>query len=430
MPPALSTSSDSSIKFPLVVFLLLGLAPLYWYMNKTHPTILTASERAADFTPGSSDWYFTVKLPEAPFSAAGAEDYKRTLAAWLAALQREGFHAMRLSDVRAHINNGIGLPDKTVVLMFEPGYANTFKMAAPILKWYRMPAVWITNAAAVKRSNRKYVSTFGIWCMRLSGLWDIGSYDQPGILTIQTKNIGKLTFGTPARPVWVTPGAMTYALNQSKSLCMMNRLKISSSWSDRELISRLLNEVPVIGTSQLSARQIGDRVWGTSIPGTSFTNALLSFKAPLDKRAVSISWPGTRGLNDFDLQLEASSLIGEMWLLLRSNREKSENVRVGFTSGYLIIETEKQGKKERLATITLSSRKRSFATTLSLHGDELKVLMDGNLMIDTHSIPTSSSKQAMLEMMIYNKIRGTASADGIRLIFNPQTPPAPAPPKA
>jgi hypothetical protein len=41
--------------------------------------------------------------------------------------------------------------------------------------------------------------------------------------------------------------------------------------------------------------------------------------------------------------------------------------------------------------------------------------------VELHAIPEPASDKVLLELMAYNKIRGTASAEGIRLIFNSQT---------
>ena len=227
--PSTSSSSSSTStgnnRLSIAMFILIGLFPFYWFFSKSHLPNLAAPEGPADFTPGASDWYLTVKMPEAPFDSVGMEAYKKTLSAWLAGLQRVGFHPILLSDVYSHANHNAGLPDKAVVLTFEPGYAHTYELAAPILSWYKTPAVWITNTAAIKRSNRKYVSNFRIWRMKHSGQWDVGSYDSPGVLTIQAKQNGKMAFGSASQPTWVTGGKMSYAINQRKAPNRMNRLK-------------------------------------------------------------------------------------------------------------------------------------------------------------------------------------------------------------
>ena len=327
---------------------------------------------------------------------------------------------MLLSEVYGLASRGQGLPDKAVVLMFEPGYGHTYQVAAPILRWYKVPALWITNAAAVKRSNRRYVSNFRLWAMKRSGLWDVGFYDNPATLTLQSGGFTKLKFGSDRRPVWAA-GPVTHALNTVKQMSLMNRLKVDPQWTDRELVARLMNEMPVRGTVQLSAQSAGGRYWGYFRPGIAFNGASFNLAAPIDKRAIGVAWTGTRGLTNFDVQLEASSVVGELWLLLRADPARRQAVRVGFLPGHVQAELEDGPQKTRLASADAATLEpgRPFSAAVSLHENVLRVTLNGNAVLEVRSIPSRGSEDAQIQLMAYNRIRGTAAAGGLRLILSP-----------
>lgn len=90
----------------------------------------------------------------------------------------------------------------------------------------------------------------------------------------------------------------------------------------------------------------------------------------------------------------------------------------------LLVESANQNKRERILQVPLGilSRHDKFTTTLSLRGSRLSVQLNGRRIADTHLIPAPVPGDAMLEMIIYNRIRGTASADGIRMIYTPVFP--------
>ena len=55
-------------------------------------------------------------------------------------LQEEGFQAVSLSEIHAHLATGAALPERAVGLTFDDGYLDNWVFAFPLLKKYGMKA--------------------------------------------------------------------------------------------------------------------------------------------------------------------------------------------------------------------------------------------------------------------------------------------------
>src|SRR5437016_621518 len=75
-----------------------------------------------------SNWYLVLRMPEIPSAVTDVEATQKILLERIEALRREGFHPILLSDVHRHIEKGVGLPSKPVVLLFDPGHRHTYDM--------------------------------------------------------------------------------------------------------------------------------------------------------------------------------------------------------------------------------------------------------------------------------------------------------------
>src|SRR5436309_3298425 len=102
---------------------------------------------------------------------------------------------MLLSEVSWRLNHGRGVPEKTVVLVFDPGHRQTYQIVKPILAQHHWPAVWLTNGSAMKRGHREYVTYHTAEKMRASGWWDVGYSDEKGNFALKTLRYGTLHLG-------------------------------------------------------------------------------------------------------------------------------------------------------------------------------------------------------------------------------------------
>lgn len=60
--------------------------------------------------------------------------------AQMAHLAGNGYHVAPLGDLRAFLEGSASLPQRTVVITIDDGYASTFDIAFPVLKQYSLPA--------------------------------------------------------------------------------------------------------------------------------------------------------------------------------------------------------------------------------------------------------------------------------------------------
>ena len=75
------------------------------------------------------DWFLVLHMPEVPMDPARAAASARTLHVWLKELQRYGYKPMLLSEVRSRLERGFGLPERTIALVYEPGYHHTYNFS-------------------------------------------------------------------------------------------------------------------------------------------------------------------------------------------------------------------------------------------------------------------------------------------------------------
>jgi len=408
---------------PILIFFFIGIAPIYWFQwhgkSLTPPNVL----RAANSRPGPADWFLILKVPEAPFGASETVAFKARFSGWLSKLSQQGFQPMLLSDVCQRLKYGVGLPEKAVVLVVDPGLAHTYEVIAPDLEWYKFPAVWLTRNEIIQNGDRRYLSQHQLDVMEKSKMWDIGFYEGFQKITVESRDYGKITLGNGQQGIWATtPG--NGAVNRANHLSVLNRLNARVNWDEQEVVNRLLNDVPFPqGTAELTAHQIQNRAWGSVVTrGTSVT-AAFNLRAPSDKRSLNVAWQGTRGVTDFDLQLDFKPVSGELWLLLRSDGRTGDSLHIGFTEDSIVVEEECNHVRRRITSAALSPFQHSdhINAEISLIKNQLKVSSIENQIINTGSFSPSSSRSGIVELFIYDKIRGTAAADSIRMIMTRRT---------
>ena len=83
-------------------------------------------------------------------------------------LVRERYRPMRLSDVAAAINAGEALPPDAVVITFDDGYDDNYRIAYPILKELGVPATFFISTGHID-SGRPYAYDWLVHMILLTG---------------------------------------------------------------------------------------------------------------------------------------------------------------------------------------------------------------------------------------------------------------------
>lgn len=78
-----------------------------------------------------------------------------TLDEHLAALDRAGYTAVTMADLRAYVERGTDLPDKPVVITFDDGYRSNVEIGLPLLEKYQMKATIYVIGCSVGKDTYK-----------------------------------------------------------------------------------------------------------------------------------------------------------------------------------------------------------------------------------------------------------------------------------
>jgi hypothetical protein len=347
---------------------------------------------------GDAHWYFVIRLPEAPWDPQGTKFVQARTAEWLGALIQEGFHPMLFSDITARFKQGIGVPDKALVIVFQPGYKHTCETLEPLFTHFKSPTVWLIDRTAIQRSDPRYVHRHRAALMVQSKWWDV----------IDSAN-----------PVW-TPGTGRSALNWNPGADHVNRLNVSLQWSGRELVNRLLAENPLQSCMQLTVRTVQGRLTGVLSTPENVANAF-RLEAPLGKHSTTVAWLGTKGSPDARIDFDVPSRVGDFVLALRSEIESDGEVRLGYGDGMISIDDCWQGRHTRLAAVPWLPRipHEALHGTLTLVGDRLELIHPGNPPLQVTLNHSGAPRGGIVRLTVYDKIRGAAFADSIRLVMTP-----------
>jgi hypothetical protein len=385
----------------------------------------TRVERAGRVPPpavaaGEARWFLTVRMPEVPVGEGAAENARRRVEEWLLALEREGFRPVRLSQAVKRLRAGEGLPEKSVALVFDPGYRSTYEALAPLLARRRWPATWVTDAPGLRAKDRRYVSLRDAREMSGSGWWDVGMKEKdPTRLTLLTREWGPVVLNGRGSALWAGRDGK-YALNGGDPR-RLRRLNANMAWSGQELVDRLLSERPLTGPARLGLRQIQEMRWGMVEPLSEDGDPGFELKTHPDGRGAAVYWLGTRGVTDLRVDLTVKSLMGELWLLLRSDEKAGEAVRVAFADGAVAVEEERGGVQNLVGGGEADElgQPASFTATVKLAGDRVEVWVDGRLCASAADLAVGGSGDAVTRLMIYEKVTGVARAESVSIRAEP-----------
>jgi hypothetical protein len=390
-----------------------------WYAVERPPIHPPGPTIPAVSNLDASDRYFIVRLPEAPADATAATRVAERLDQWLFALKKAGFRPLRLSEVWQALTDDRPIPAKGVVLVFEPGMRRSYETLGPVLARHKWPAVWIMDRHFYDHPDPTYMSPHALAQMQRSGLWELGFVHAAAEnFVLDFDETHRQTLSRLLHP-FTWRNDVPQALNRGLPGMTLNRLNANVAWTGEQLVGYLLSEVPVVRSARLTYHAIYHRLIGRAVEDGSGE----PLPAPFDlepnpeSRATALSWPSTRGIEDYDLHLRVNSWVGELWLLLGTQPETHGSVRVGFKEGAVVVRDDRL-ISTALAKWPLPSLNRGPLDVWIRCRDHRLILRVNGSVFPLVDIPAMNwSEEGILGFYIQDKVRGAAQAQAVALDF-------------
>jgi hypothetical protein len=399
----------------LLIFLLIAsIATYYWYKTSVYRTHVIPPPPVES---RKGNWFYVLRMPEMQVHA-DMRSSRQQFSKWMNTLQKEGFHFLLLSDVVRQLSQGMELPEKTAVIVFDPGYWRTAETYVPLLRKMVIPAVWLTDGKALELNDKRFISRHLAKTLETSGLWDVGYYSSKTPMTLKSHGVEMLLLGH--RFLW-KEGAGRYALNRGLSANAFDRLNVNPKWTEQDLLHRLMVERPLHGSALLSLQQIQGRAWGIGLDAGSPREQRFTLRAPPGSRSGSIYWLGTLGANDVHLRMEVQSLVGEMHILVRSDPSTGNGLAVIFERGRVTVDQDKNFKTERLAAVPCREimPRAPFKATLAVMGRQLALAVNGHPLVALDTLSEPAANQGMIRLVVQDSLKGVGEARSVRMIFTP-----------
>lgn len=360
------------------------------------------------------DGFQIIRFPELPPEGSRAQEGVRRMSEWLRELRKAGFWVRPFSEVMTRVRQGKGLPLKTVVVVFDPAYRTTVEQARPLLETWRTPALWITHLPGVFRTDRRFVSTRTRRELAAEPWWDVALSAGENGFVLETEADAAHRFFR-----WSSDSG-TAGFNTGRSPSGLTRLHANAEWSAMEFLDRLSADLPVRERKRLTVRRIQDRLWGVAVSAGAPGN--FDLEVPSDQRTTSVTWEGTRGIRDLELELGIGNWFGEVWLHLRADRTRQELIRVGLMGDRVRV-IEERGEAllgDSSAPLVLGPDGR-VGLRLRLEGDTLAIqTCDGSERIRAF-LHLPGSDAGRFELVLYDRVRGAAVARDISLVASPRS---------
>lgn len=358
--------------------------------------------------------YFILRMP--PITSqyeSGIETMRLRYGAWLEALTAAGYRPLLFSELYRLTADQAGVPPKSVVLMFDPGFRRTYHIVSPILERHRWSAVWMSDLAAMKARHREHISFHTARRMVRSGLWDVGLKKTDGTYRFdigqeENFNLGNRTHGTWA----AISGGL--GLNQTGALFALNCLNVNSDWLPTDLVNRLNAELPVEGPVYFSLGGVQNLTWGL----TQKEPATFNLAAEPQQRSAIVSWLGTKGLDNAKFRLKGKGLAGTLSLRLRWDEISGSGLQISVAHNKLVVQEWKNGES-RLVYKVSRPMEPNFRVLAMLVGDRLALSMDGGA---TAAIPTPlwpGSGKGVTQVYLQDGVMGAARVRDIEIFFEP-----------
>jgi hypothetical protein len=254
--------------------------------------------------------------------------------------------------------------------------------------------------------------------MQGSGLWDMALYQDPAKQFILTGD------ASPSRPLSWVENANWQAKNHFVEGRGLERLAVRTNWTPGNLLDQLNVELPLTGPSHLYLKNVANRPRALhKLVSENKTAPAFDLAVDSDKRVRAVYWPSTEGTQNFSVDVDVQKLQEEFWLFLRSDPEKKQGLRIGFTNDLITVEQEVDGQLKELAIHPMVwGAHRAFSCRVILSDKNLKLQMKGRSILDLKLPHSSPSAYAKFGIMLYGRLRGSAQANQISLTFTPRSP--------
>jgi hypothetical protein len=364
-------------------------------------------------------WFLVLRMP--PITAqheSGIETMKTRYGQWLDTLTRAGYRPLLLSDVSEMIRTGIGVPPKSLMIVFDPGLRRTYQTVGPILKQHRWGAVWLSDEHAMQARHREYVTYHTARKMVASGLWDVGLRHTDGTYDFSIGQTRPFTLGRKDKRAWsLTNGSD--ALNRGNDLINLNRLNVVGDWMPSDLLNRVNAEVPVEAPSYLTIGNVQNVPWGTSqTQKPDAPPARFDLGVGKNRKSIVVSWLGTEGVDNFKATLDAASLTGTLAFRFRWDDLTGDGVQVSISNTGVTIDERSDFVGRTVARAHRDGRK-NFNVRLLAVGDRMAMIVDDQAVAEIPPLATAAHGQGMSAIYLSDRISEVAHVDGLSISFTP-----------
>jgi hypothetical protein len=206
----------------------------------------------------------------------------------------------------------------------------------------------------------------------------------------------------------------------------MQRLKVNSDWLPRDLVNRVQAEVPIEKPVYLTVGRVQNLLWGVTTDADSSDEKHFDMSLPAHRRGTQIAWFGTRAHPDFQISLQADGLVGQAALRLRwSEAAPPRGLVVTLSNRTVTVHATADGRTSLLRELTRSGAgpQRPLSLALRLQGGTLEASVDGRpaIQIALPSNGAAGAEEGIVQLSVYDSIKGSARLDGARILYEPLT---------
>ncbi len=382
------------------------------YTRVTKPVVITPIAPLA--SEAQANWYFILRMPAVTSQfESGIETMRVRYGEWLDALTAAGYRPILFSELHRLNEAGIGVPPKSVILMFDPGFRRTYHIVSPILEKHQWSAVWMSDLSAMNQRHREYITFHTARQMVESGGWDVGLKRGDGTYVFNVGQDENFQLGQRRVGTWAAMSG-GFAFNNRTALNSLNCLNVNGDWLSKDLVNRLDAEIPVEGPVYFSLGEVQNLVWGR----TQQEPVVFNLAAEPQQRSAIVSWLGTRGLDNCKLRIKGKSLAGTLSLRLRWDEVSASGVQISISKAKLTVQEWKNGES-RLVYKVNRSEPNEFSALMLLVGDRLAISVDGGVGTTIPTPISNGTGKGVAQVYLHDGVLGAAHVNDVQINFEP-----------